>query len=281
MQVIGYENNNRVTVKQRVSGNHDDVKLCQALELLVNILLVDKPLWSFQVEQPYANNNRAVGLVILQDYEPLGTVQWVWSGGQHKYRIENDRINEARERGRGYITKDVSKAVLRIKKDFSKLSLSEKLEKAVERADDEMQTTLHRHHRDYISTKSAVEKKMVEYAQTHAHEAFLKHLLETDITAYNTVARRNDLYEEVQYMQRIRSDTASGNTLLVLREGSVYIVKSKGTVATYNDNDLPEYMRPKLGMLKLVEDKCYVTSVGFRVDETTFIVEGEKDEQQV
>jgi len=281
MKVIGYENNNRVTAKQRLQSD-EDFRLCAPLEMLMNILLVDKPLWSFVVEQPYMGN-KATDITIVQDDEELGTVQWAWAGGEHKYRVENDRINNERERGRGYTTKDVSKAVLKIKKMFNALSVREKVEKAAEKAEGEMTGRVGRHNREYLNLKNLVERQMVSYVNDHAWAAFVNHLRENDQTTFNTVQKRDEVYEEVQYMQKLGQDTAGGKTLLVLREGARYIVKSveggNEKVNIYDDNDLPEFMKPKLGLLKLVEDKSYVTNTGFRVDSVTFIVEGEKDGQ--
>ena len=81
-------------------------------------------------------------------------------------------------------------------------------------------------------------------------------------------------------MKAISDTVQNGKALLVVREGSVYIVKSKEGLKTYNDSDLPDHMRLKLGMLKLIEDKQYVTDVGFRANSDVFAVLNEemKDE---
>jgi len=48
----------------------------------------------------------------------------------------------------------------------------------------------------------------------------------------------------------------------------------------YDDNTLPQEMRGKLGMLKLVEAEQFVTDTGCRINDETFILilEEVKDE---
>lgn len=280
MQVIGYENNNRVVAKHRIADNHNDFKLCQGLEPLLNALLIERPAWTFRVEQPYTNNS-AVEFAIIQDDEELGVVRWAWAAGEYKYYVSNDRINDARQRGRGYTTKDMRKAVLKIKKMFSAQTVTEKLEKAEDEAQAKLNATFQRKHREYYNSKSAVDKQALAYVQEIGWEEFVNYIRENDPTTMNTILKCAELKSERAYMESVNNAFHRGEALLVVQEGSRYIVKSKDGMKIHNDDDLPDHMRPKLGMLKLVEKETYITNSGFRAGDTMFVVTAEekKDEQ--
>jgi hypothetical protein len=50
------------------------------------------------------------------------------------------------------------------------------------------------------------------------------------------------------------------------------MVKIGQDVQIYDDNTLPESMRGKLGMLKLVEAEHFISSVGCRINDEIFVV---------
>jgi hypothetical protein len=55
-------------------------------------------------------------------------------------------------------------------------------------------------------------------------------------------------------------------------------VQSGSGTFEYDDAHLPEEVKPKLGMLKLVENGHFIVGMGFRLDENSFLVL--KDEEK-
>lgn len=279
MNVIGFENNNRVVATIKNANKPVDFKVLEPLSTLLNRLLIERPLWEFRVEQPYYGDGAQI-IAIYQDGEGLGSVQWGWAGGSNKYIVSNERISNQRQRGKGYSTKDIDKAVLKVKKMFSQASLAEKIDKASETLDSAMGSVNHNKFYELRNTENAVRKHMLDYVQTVGWGAFVAHMEKTDVVVTNTIGKLKKLEQEADHMKAISDTVQNGKALLVVREGSVYIVKSKEGLKTYNDSDLPDHMRLKLGMLKLIEDKQYVTDVGFRANSDVFAVLNEemKDE---
>jgi hypothetical protein len=58
----------------------------------------------------------------------------------------------------------------------------------------------------------------------------------------------------------------------VVKDGGKYLVKVGDDVQLYDDNSLPEIMRGRLGMLKLVEAEYFIEGVGCRVNDEVFVV---------
>ena len=58
----------------------------------------------------------------------------------------------------------------------------------------------------------------------------------------------------------------------ILVSGKEYIVQTLDNVQLYDDTTLPEHLKAKLGMLKLVEEEQVVTGIGCRVSVDAFVV---------
>lgn len=280
MKVIGYENNNRVVVKQRYKADPNDFELFKPLKPVLDELLISRPLWEFEVEQPYTTN-KATAIAIKQDGEELGWVAWKYVGSEHKYFVTNDRIANSMERRNGYSTSNDKKALNKIKKMFSRASLSEKMEKVQETLKSQMNSAGQRKHYELRELRSTVDKHALAYIQTVVWPTFVEYMEKHEPTVYNTILKRDEVQDEMSHITAIHKEFSEGNALLVLREGSMYSVKSKEGFKIYNDNDLPEHVKLKLGMLKLVEDKTFITNMGFRSSESAFVVTQEKEDGQV
>ena len=66
---------------------------------------------------------------------------------------------------------------------------------------------------------------------------------------------------------------AKGNAFIVFIDGIHYSVqKGKDPLQIKESDELPDFMRRAIGLLKLVEDNQAVSGVGLRVNESTFLV---------
>ena len=202
MNVIGFENNNRVVATIKNANKPVDFKVLEPLSTLLNRLLIERPLWEFRVEQPYYGDGAQI-IAIYQDGEGLGSVQWGWVGGSNKYIVSNERISNQMQRGRGYSTKDIDKAVLKVKKMFSQASLAEKIDKASETLDSAMGSVNHHKFHELRNTENAVRKHMLDYVQTVGWGAFVAHMEKTDVVVTNTISK----LKKLEQWSNIRDNT--------------------------------------------------------------------------
>jgi hypothetical protein len=64
---------------------------------------------------------------------------------------------------------------------------------------------------------------------------------------------------------------AAKSTLIIV-DGGKYLAQIGSDVQIWDDNTLPVELRGKLGLLKLVNNRQFVSDVGCRVEDDVFIV---------
>jgi hypothetical protein len=105
---------------------------------------------------------------------------------------------------------------------------------------------------------------------------FLEHiktLAESERNKINKAIVENDrIGEEMLTIDKVKSQFEAGKTALVIKDDGKYLVKMGDAIQLFNDNTLPEDMRGKLGMLKLVEAEAFVSNVGCRINDEVFVV---------
>lgn len=276
MKVIGYENTNRVYVgtlptPSTTTPTPEQVTVPDKLKVLIDSLLIERPLWLFDLQLGY--NYRVCGFKIMQDGECLCEVEYgYFTGRDFKFRITNDRIDAQRERGSGYCTDSTDRALAKIKKMVSKSTLSERLEKAQSMAATNLYRGWNRKQnemRDKIAIRNSAATK---YALGTGYEAFVEYAKNCDPTVYKAIIEHDETKAENLAVGDIKNMFDAGKTLIVLRYDSVYTVKSGDEIKTLTDAELPENVRRKMGMLKLVAKDTFISNAGYRVDEDVFVV---------
>jgi hypothetical protein len=132
--------------------------------------------------------------------------------------------------------------------------------------------------------ESKIERVAHQYIMEEGYETFLTWLKsQTTQKAKDTlegIDNKVRLGIEMLTIQKVRDHFNEGKAVLVIKDGGKYIVKVGDKVDLYDDNTLPQEMRGKLGMLKLVEAEQFVTDTGCRINDETFILilEEVKDE---
>jgi hypothetical protein len=223
------------------------------------------PLWTIEVtgHRDYQ---------VFADGEKIGQIGAEWYGSQQKLYVRNDRIGEGNTRKNAYHTDKVDKALLKVKKTFGRMTLSERMEKAYKEAervvDQQMWSANHRH-RDH---ERPIERMLMEWAQQNAAQYY------DWLKATNKV----EILEHIEQLEKVNADMMtikevtnamqnSRNALIVLSDGK-YIVKIRDNVQLYDDVTFPVELRGKLGMLKLVEKEQMVTGIGCRVSDEIFVL---------
>jgi hypothetical protein len=78
--------------------------------------------------------------------------------------------------------------------------------------------------------------------------------------------------QDMLTIESIKEKFGSEHTALIIKDEGKYMVKIGQDVQIYDDNTLPEHMRGKLGMLKLVEAEHFISNIGCRINDEIFVV---------
>ena len=102
---------------------------------------------------------------------------------------------------------------------------------------------------------------------------FAMHLRTThDSEGLALIEKTQTAEHEMLTVQDVRDAFSHDKTSMVIVVDKNYVVKTGDNVQLYDDNTLPENIRGKLGMLKLVEPEAVVTGIGCRVSIDAFVV---------
>ena len=257
-----------------------ELRVHPKLEGIITKLMLDRPNWSYEfVSRNY--QNELTEFQIKQDDEVLGKVEWEYVRGGMGYGVYNHRIREARQRGAGYKTQHWDKAVAAIKKQFSKKTVNELVDSASVLA---VTTTRNAHNDKYqqmAQHNRVVERAALKFAMGEGFAMFMLHvntvLPKNEMqTVTESYAKYKELSSEANVIRNMNVGLADGKSLVVVRDGSDYHVHNSKDTATYTDATLPEFMRGKLGMLKLAEKNQYLTTIGCKIDDNVFVIVNEE-----
>lgn len=236
---------------------------------VIGELMTRNPLWSFVVSDIRQYNKQVQTVRVYQHGEELGYIEWDYFRGDYGFEIGNDRIKQARERTRAYRTHDEKKALAAIKKTFSPKNMGERLEKA----EGEVTSLLNNQHfkkqRAYNSAGNTLEKYMIAYVEAMKPQ-FREHMVSNGHAHIIEAAEVAEM--EMKTLDELSKAFGDGKASLILKADGQYIVKTGDKVEILDDTTLPEHMKAKLGMLKLVEDEHFITNIGGRVNAEVFVL---------
>ena len=235
---------------------------------LAEAVAVKYPQWTLvSANYRYGGNNNVIirqFKVLDSKREELGRIGTTYYNRSYSYEITNHRIANARERGSSAVTKDLKKAMRHISKNFGSKSLMEKMNEASSKAQELGRQLTNRREWEFKNGYNSVANGLMGYVMEHIDE------LEPHIQKPSTaVASLKDSYSKMLCYQSI---TNNSNRMVVLIEGSSYIVKGSGAVRILEQEKLPEFMRRNIGMLKLMEKEQALENIGCRIDENVFLI---------
>jgi ATPase subunit of ABC transporter with duplicated ATPase domains len=101
---------------------------------------------------------------------------------------------------------------------------------------------------------------------------FLQHANERDRRILEVIDKKEAAFSEMLTVSEINEAYENGKASLVIVDGNNFIIKRGDQVGSVSANDLSEDMKAKIGMLKLVQDQQFVSTVGARVSMESYIV---------
>ena len=259
---------------------------------LVSKLVVDKPYWRFEVFNffiSYHNNSIAYRCVNIKNqsgamlgYIECGT-RYGRKGSVETINVYNDRLSQQRERSRGFSTKDVKAALRAINKQFYDKTTDELVRDAISEASEAFSSTRHTFKSRAYTPKRNLGDLAVEYVVENDREGFATFVdtkeKKLSGTTMNMIVDMVEAETHLRTIDEIMGLFNQQRTALVIRNQGGYILRIDNDVKLCDDSSLPENIKPKLGMLKLVEKGQVISNTGCRVNEETFVVVLDATEQ--
>jgi len=259
----------------------DDPKLQE----LVSKLVVDKPNWRFEVCSFFRDFNndciRYRGVVIKnQNGSKLGSVgvgtRYGRRGNVSTLLIHNDRIQKERERAQEFSTKDVKTALRAINKQFYDKTTEEVVDEAMVNSSNTLSDAYRLFRNKEYKVRSQIESYAVDYVLEHARESFATFVdgkgNKLSGATMNMLADMAEARAHINTITEVQTLFQNDKTALVIRTQDKYILCIDKDVKLCDDSTLPDNIKPKLGMLKLVEKGQVISNTGCRVNEETFVV---------
>jgi hypothetical protein len=238
------------------------------------------PLWKFTAIDRHMRTNNdyyVSGFSVSQDGEKIGHISTSVMGGRGRViAISNDRIGKARERTNTYRTDNPDKAIAMAKKTFSKMNRPERIEKAQELAERTLSRGQWNKDRELSTHRQFFNSAVFDWAKTEGLVMFMEYLHKCNLPhkakIYEAMEKTETLSLEMHTIERVQKEFGDRKTALVVKDGGKYLVRAGGELNLYDDTSLPESMRMKLGMLKLVEAEQYLSDVGCRISSEVFVL---------
>jgi hypothetical protein len=278
-------NSNVMSVSEKLQkklgvGTNPD-RIATTLQPLIDKMVMKYPTWKYRATdvQGYTMSGTSglsgigyevVRLVVFENGVEIGSISRTYSGGDHKMGISNDRIAKKRHRTDTYSTGNVDKAMLAIKKTFSKPNVEERVDKVYKEAIGVIRDVYWQKDRECDTAKGVVQEEATKYVFKEGFPAFMEHL--KTMNKLKLIDKQAEMVAEMQTIQAVRKLVDDREATLIILDGGNYIVKKHGGVSIIPSADLPEDMKAKLGMLKLVEPEQFVSGVGARVSTESFVL---------
>jgi hypothetical protein len=194
---------------------------------------------------------------------------------ENVYCLRNKRIADERERGSELKTGNQAKALKAVKKYFSLAKPVEVIEEKIGKAIQTLRSECHARGTpiDYVWMDRRVE---VQLYILERWDEFLETLPNPKDYELSMLANIKDH----AMVDSMRKAAINSEMYEVVAVDSTYYVRFKDDVTVVDSTSLPEHLRGKLGMLKLVEVGQVVEGVGFRAADDTFLISGESNDVQ-
>jgi hypothetical protein len=246
------------------------------LKSFIEKLALKYPQWTF--EEVHMSTDRtkkiheAYRFNVVDKREVLGTIDKEYaSNGGWRYCVDNHRINGVRERGRGMKTIHEDKALKHVGKFFGKKNVNEKFTEASTTIINAV-GSIHNQKRWELSQKW---DGLQEHTQKfiYDHYAMFASTVAGDKKPSDNLEKLPSCMAEFNSVDAMQEALRKGDAYIVFIDGLNYsIQKGKDPLEIKASEELPDFMRRAVGLLKLVEDNQVIDGVGIRANETTFLV---------
>jgi hypothetical protein len=259
-------------------------KVTSVLATVIWELALKNPMWSFKVtnfswQEPTHTQYRTMvanKFVVSHNWETLGSIERGYKSGP-VIEIESHRITT---RQNNYKTENFEKAIAKVRKTFKPRSVLEVAAEAVDTADTVVRQEHHGKDRVVRKHHEEIKQKAIDYVtKGPGYALFLEYAKQQgDKSVANSLEMMQIAKDELSTIEGIKNAMGAKKTALIVVDEGKYLVKINDNVQIYDDTTLPAEFRGKLGLLKLVNEKQFITDVGCRVNKEVFVIK--LDEQE-
>jgi hypothetical protein len=236
---------------------------------VLNTLLVNNPTWRFSMTRISGYLSETVNSqqvdIRHQDGEFLGYLKVEYMRGAYMTAVHSERIKNGRA-----ATSDVKRALGIIKKAFVKSNVNERIDKAVNGAGAVISNAYSHFRYKLARPKQELEGSAFDMVMSEREQEFGEYL--SRVGRGELLSEYRELQMEMSTVEQVKIAFEGKRTALVIPDDNKYIVKIGDDVQLYTADTLPEQLRGRLGLLKLVNENQMVTNAGCRVSDTVFVV---------
>ena len=252
--------------------------LHDALPAVLDKLMKERPTWRYKSTKPiYGSNHRVNELIIYDNDEELGKL-WLenhWRDETLRYFFDNFRLTQQRQRHMKTFSTKPDVAAKRIVKAFHLKTPKERAADAHKEAHSVVNGIGSEASWPFRRAKMRIEDRLFEYAARNWSD--IKQYLGADDMDFPALAEAYD--ETITLLDFFNN---SGGATVRIESNGAYLVSRRANdgfdAVTYTDATLTDHLRGALGLLKLVEDKGYISGVGARVNTNLYFVMDKKEE---
>lgn len=253
-------------------------KVTSILATVIWELALKNPMWSFKVtnfswQEPTHTQYKTMvanKFVVSHNWETLGSIEKGYKSGA-VIEIESHRITT---RQNNYRTDNFEKAIAKVKKTFKPRSVLEVATDAIDKADTLVRQEHHGKEREMRKHQDEIRQKAIDYViKGSGYALFLEYAKQQgDKSVANSLEMMQTAKDELSTIEGIKTAMGAKKSALIVVDAGKYLVKIDDNVQLYDDTTLPVKFREKLGLLKLVNEKQFITDVGCRVNKEIYVL---------
>ena len=263
--------------------------ISEHIQPLIEKLALKRPEWKFAASYGSFHSRDDADLIIdfeVRDFqvfdkrEVLGVVElgsYSYKTKLHNFNIGNHRTSQALSRATSFKTSNIDKAVKLVLKHFGA------------KDDRELYDQAYMNGVEKLSSQAREKNNMVRRLWSNSDDAAFAFIIGhwdkflmsiTDVRDRQSLSKLPEIQEEALLLNTLYKTGTSpgGDAYTICQQGDYYLMTNNGGVLEKKSGDeLPNNVRHKLGVLKLVKDGQAVSDIGFRANETTFMVFKDKE----
>jgi hypothetical protein len=235
------------------------------------------PQWSFvaisgNYHERLADGSRvrlATKFNVVEKREVLGYIGYdrSYSRGD-QFVVGNDRISATKDRQAYTKTTKLDVALRLVKKNFSPKTNDEYFEKTVQEVSENLNRLVTRSNQDTRGYYNSLQATMAQYVRLN-WDSFVSTLNEEGKAS---CAKYMEAHEKLQTNEAVRTAYTTGEASTILIKDNEYIIRNKGGTTVCPTEQLPQELKLKLGMLKLVAINTVVDGMGYRATEDSYVI---------
>ena len=274
-----------VTGNTRKTFTLGEFGISEHIQPLIEKLALKRPEWRFVASYGNYHSRDDADLIIdfeVKDFqvfdkrEVLGVVElgsYSYKTKLHNFNIGNHRTSQALSRASSFKTSNMDKAVKLVLKHFGAKDDKELYQDAyrigVEKLSEQARL------KGGMVRKMWNEKDKAAFAFVLARwDEFLSTII--DVKEREALSKLPEVQKEALLLDKLYqgSTTSHADAYTICQQGDFYLMTSGGggLLEKKLSEELPNNVSHKLGILKLIKDGQAVSDIGFRANETTFII---------